>query len=78
MAEPDPTAASASTLQPQNKKKRGAPPADGHPLETPWTVWYSKKTTENANTKNKQWLQHLKQLGTFATIETFQRSAINL
>mmetsp|Transcript_143133 Transcript_143133/g.398840 ORF Transcript_143133/g.398840 Transcript_143133/m.398840 type:complete len:230 (-) Transcript_143133:124-813(-) len=49
----------------------GESPAGEHPLETAWTLWVDKKTTDRK--EQSAYMEGLKQLGTFQTIEGFLR-----
>jgi translation initiation factor 4E len=42
-----------------------------HPLETAWTFWYDKRSTDRQ--ESDAYAEGLKQLGTFATVEDFYR-----
>jgi len=46
-------------------------PENEHPLETAWTFWYDKKTS--AKQESDQYMEGLRQLGSFNTIEGFYR-----
>merc|ERR1719408_664792 len=46
-------------------------PASEHPLETAWTFWYDKRSTDRQ--ESDAYASGLKQLGTFATVEDFYR-----
>lgn len=49
----------------------GEYPPSETPLETAWTFWYDKKTTDRK--ESDQYMEGLKQLGSFNTIEGFYR-----
>mmetsp|Transcript_27964 Transcript_27964/g.80246 ORF Transcript_27964/g.80246 Transcript_27964/m.80246 type:complete len:210 (+) Transcript_27964:52-681(+) len=49
----------------------GQVPASEHPLETAWTLWIDKKSTDRR--EQSAYIEGLKQLGTFRTIEEFLR-----
>ncbi|CAJ1409173.1 unnamed protein product [Effrenium voratum] len=49
----------------------GQYPATETPLETAWTLWYDKKTSDRK--ESEQYMQGLRQLGSFNTIEGFYR-----
>eukprot|EP00928_Gymnodinium_smaydae_P065577 TRINITY_DN48693_c0_g1_i1.p1 TRINITY_DN48693_c0_g1~~TRINITY_DN48693_c0_g1_i1.p1 ORF type:complete len:359 (+),score=72.98 TRINITY_DN48693_c0_g1_i1:149-1225(+) len=51
--------------------REGEYPADESLLETPWTFWYDKKTTDKK--ESDQYMEGLRQLGSFGTIEGFYR-----
>jgi|Transcript_10232 translation initiation factor 4E len=51
--------------------KQGEYPEPESPLETAWTFWYDKKTTDRK--ESDQYMEGLKQLGSFNTIEGFYR-----
>jgi translation initiation factor 4E len=46
-------------------------PAGENPLETAWTFWYDKRSTEKQ--ESDAFAEGLKQLGTFSTVEGFYR-----
>eukprot|EP00927_Polykrikos_kofoidii_P071955 TRINITY_DN68134_c0_g1_i1.p1 TRINITY_DN68134_c0_g1~~TRINITY_DN68134_c0_g1_i1.p1 ORF type:complete len:487 (-),score=125.47 TRINITY_DN68134_c0_g1_i1:522-1982(-) len=47
----------------------GEYPPSETPLETPWTFWYDKKTTDRK--ESDQYMEGLRQLGTFNTVQGF-------
>jgi translation initiation factor 4E len=51
--------------------REGEYPSAEVPLETAWTFWYDKKTTDKK--ESDQYMEGLKQLGSFNTIEGFYR-----
>ncbi|CAK9004624.1 unnamed protein product, partial [Durusdinium trenchii] len=51
--------------------QEGQYPSDETPLETAWTFWYDKKTSDRK--ESEQYMEGLKQLGSFNTIEGFYR-----
>jgi len=51
--------------------REGEYPATESPLETNWTFWYDKKTSDRR--ESDQYMEGLKQLGSFNTIEGFFR-----
>lgn len=56
--------------------REGDYPASESPLETSWTFWYDKKTTDKK--ESDQYLESLKQLGSFNTIQGFYRHYTHL
>mmetsp|Transcript_26405 Transcript_26405/g.69777 ORF Transcript_26405/g.69777 Transcript_26405/m.69777 type:complete len:363 (+) Transcript_26405:68-1156(+) len=59
-------------ISPEELRVRvGEYPAPESPLETAWTFWYDKKTTDRK--ESDQYMEGLKQLGSFNTIEGFYR-----
>jgi len=64
----------AQQPSPQHSKKRNVKKvaeSGEHLLETPWTIWYSKKIS--AEPQTAQYQSHLKKLGTFSSLESFYR-----
>lgn len=53
------------------RAREGEYPADEALLETPWTFWYDKKTSDKK--ESDQYMEGLRQLGTFGTIEGFYK-----
>lgn len=51
--------------------REGEYPTGEAPLETAWTFWYDKKTTDKK--ESDQYMEGLKQLGSFNTIQGFYR-----
>jgi len=51
--------------------RKGEYPESESPLETAWTFWYDKKTSDKK--ESDQYIEGLTQLGTFNTIEGFYR-----
>jgi len=51
--------------------KEGDFPAGEHPLETAWTFWYDKRSSDRKDSQD--YSDGLKQLGTFNTVEDFYR-----
>lgn len=51
--------------------REGEYPAGEAPLETAWTFWYDKKTTDKK--ESDQYIEGLRQVGSFNTIEGFYR-----
>jgi len=51
--------------------QEGQYPPHETPLETAWTFWYDKKTTDRK--ESEQYMEGLKQLGSFNTVEGFYR-----
>lgn len=59
-------------LSPQALRvQEGEFPADETPLETAWTFWYDKKSSDRK--ESDKYMEGLKQLGSFNTIEGFYR-----
>lgn len=59
-------------LKPEELTVRdGEYPPEEHPLETAWTFWYDKKTSNRK--ESDQYIEGLRQLGSFNTIEGFYR-----
>jgi hypothetical protein len=52
-------------------------PFVGHKLQTPWSFWYSKKTS-GSSASAEGFSSSLKHLGTFDTIEGFAEYATNV
>jgi len=51
--------------------REGEYPANESPLETAWTFWYDKHTSDKK--ESDQYMEGLRQLGTFSTIQGFYR-----
>jgi len=59
-------------IAPEELQVQAGEHAEGEsPLETAWTFWYDKKTSDKK--ESEQYMEALKQLGTFNTIEGFYR-----
>lgn len=56
--------------------REGEYPADENPLETAWTFWYDKKTSDKK--ESDQYMEGLRQLGTFNTVQGFYRHYAHL
>jgi len=52
-------------------------PEQYHPLEDTWTLWFQKQH-ENGNTSALSWLEGLKEVMSFATVEEFWRMYNNI
>lgn len=62
----------ACGIDPEELRVRdGEYPPNETPLETAWTFWYDRKTSDRK--ESDQYMEGLKQLGTFNTIEGFYR-----
>mmetsp|Transcript_41510 Transcript_41510/g.89146 ORF Transcript_41510/g.89146 Transcript_41510/m.89146 type:complete len:614 (-) Transcript_41510:234-2075(-) len=56
--------------------REGEHPANEHPLETAWTFWFDKKTSDRK--ESDQYMEGLRQLGSFNTVEGFYRHYTHL
>lgn len=54
-----------------HRVQEGQYPPHETPLETAWTFWYDKKTSDRK--ESEQYMEGLKQLGSFNTVEGFYR-----
>eukprot|EP00933_Yihiella_yeosuensis_P029768 TRINITY_DN23401_c0_g2_i1.p1 TRINITY_DN23401_c0_g2~~TRINITY_DN23401_c0_g2_i1.p1 ORF type:complete len:340 (+),score=64.98 TRINITY_DN23401_c0_g2_i1:57-1076(+) len=69
--------AQTSGISPEDLRvQEGEYPAGETPLETAWTYWYDKKTTDRK--ESDQYMEGLKQLGSFNTVEGFYRHYTHL
>lgn len=64
-------------IDPEDLRVReGEYPANENPLETAWTFWYDKKTSDKQ--ESDQYMEGLRQLGSFNTVQGFYRHYTHL
>jgi len=64
-------------IDPEDLRVReGEYPANENPLETAWTFWYDKKTSDKK--ESDQYMEGLRQLGSFNTVQGFYRHYTHL
>mmetsp|Transcript_35281 Transcript_35281/g.55108 ORF Transcript_35281/g.55108 Transcript_35281/m.55108 type:complete len:257 (+) Transcript_35281:37-807(+) len=67
----DPKEADAEASMEKMNLKEAEEPATGHLLETGWTIWFDKTPHTTKPNSEKTYTEHLKNLGSFRSVEEF-------
>eukprot|EP00286_Rhodomonas_abbreviata_P005879 CAMPEP_0181323058 /NCGR_PEP_ID=MMETSP1101-20121128/19572_1 /TAXON_ID=46948 /ORGANISM="Rhodomonas abbreviata, Strain Caron Lab Isolate" /LENGTH=297 /DNA_ID=CAMNT_0023431039 /DNA_START=93 /DNA_END=986 /DNA_ORIENTATION=+ len=70
-ATPEAAMAAVSISEKKEEVAQPEPTSNGHPLETGWTIWYDKTPHTAKPNSTSTYTDHLKNLGSFRTIEEF-------